>query len=292
MKNNDLTVEVKAEPADAGLENAPPVMAPKRAAEGGNDAERTDHADHAEQADQPPRNARDAGRDAARALDAAPRTEPARPAQTPPDAASLNARSEARGTGVHDRDRTDGADDAARSRSQAAGTLKAGGLDIAAFEAEYAQNGALSQESYARLEEAGLTRDVVDRYIEAQAIAAEKTVADLKAAAGGEEAYARMTQWAREALAAEDIETFNRIMDSGDLGMIRLAVSGLAARWKEAEGAAPAGLIRGAARAGSAHGDVFESAQEVVAAMRDKRYGRDPAYTRSVERRLGRSQVF
>lgn len=110
MSNNDLTVEVKAEPADAGLENAPPVMPPKRAAEGGNDA---DHADHAAQ---PPRNAQDAERAAAQALDAAPRAEPARPAHAPPDAeASLNARSKARGTGVHDRDGMDGADDAARS---------------------------------------------------------------------------------------------------------------------------------------------------------------------------------
>lgn len=177
-------------------------------------------------------------------------------------------------------------------RATAADALSDGGLDIAAFEAEYEANGALSDESYARLEKAGLTRDVVDRYIEAQAVAAQKTVEDVKAVAGGEDAYARMILWAKDALETPEIETFNRVMDSGDISMIRLAVAGLTARWKHAEGSAPTSLVSGNAAAGRSRTDVFQSSQEVVEAMRDKRYGRDPAYTRAVEQRIGRSSIF
>ena len=35
--------------------------------------------------------------------------------------------------------------------------------------------------------------------------------------------------------------------------------------------------------------DVFESAAQVVEAMRDGRYGSDPAYTRAVEAKMARS---
>ncbi|MDE7064452.1 MAG: hypothetical protein K2O70_03155, partial [Desulfovibrionaceae bacterium] len=73
--------------------------------------------------------------------------------------------------------------------------------------------------------------------------------------------------------------------------MITLAVSGMAARWREAEGADPARLVRGNTR-GPANLDVFESPQQVVEAMRDKRYGSDPAYTRQVEEKMARSKVF
>jgi hypothetical protein len=38
--------------------------------------------------------------------------------------------------------------------------------------------------------------------------------------------------------------------------------------------------------------DEFRSTAEVVAAMKDKRYGKDTAYTKDVEVKLGRSNVF
>ena len=38
--------------------------------------------------------------------------------------------------------------------------------------------------------------------------------------------------------------------------------------------------------------DEFRSTAEVVAAMKDKRYGSDSAYTKDVEQKLGRSSVF
>lgn len=176
-------------------------------------------------------------------------------------------------------------------RDEAAQTLAAKGLNVAAFEQEFAEKGNLSPESYKALEQAGFSRDMVDRYIQAGQIIEDKIVADMKALTGGEEAYAAMTGWAREHLAPEEIETYNKAVHSGDLDTVRFAVAGLHARYQTAEGQAPT-RYAGKAPGGTTSRDVFRSTAEVVSAMRDPRYGKDPAYTREIEQRLGRSDIF
>ena len=49
-------------------------------------------------------------------------------------------------------------------------------------------------------------------------------------------------------------------------------------------------LVSGKARGVAT--DAFRSTAEVVAAMKDGRYGKDPAYTKDVEQKLARSDVF
>jgi hypothetical protein len=66
-------------------------------------------------------------------------------------------------------------------------------------------------------------------------------------------------------------------------------VAGLKARF---DAQAEPNLIRGNARPTVTKTDVFRSAAEVVTAMKDSRYGKDPAYTRDVEMKLARSDVF
>ena len=45
-------------------------------------------------------------------------------------------------------------------------------------------------------------------------------------------------------------------------------------------------------KAQSAAKDEFRSTAQVVSAMKDPRYGKDSAYTKDVEEKLGRSSVF
>jgi hypothetical protein len=61
------------------------------------------------------------------------------------------------------------------------------------------------------------------------------------------------------------------------------------ARREAVEGSEP-NLLQGKAQAAAK--DEFRSTAEVVAAMKDKRYGSDSAYTKDVEQKLGRSSVF
>lgn len=174
---------------------------------------------------------------------------------------------------------------------QAGEALSSKGLDVAAFETEYAEKGELSPESYKKLADAGFGKEVVDRYIQASSIIHEKTIADVKAVAGGDAGYAAMTEWAKTGLSTAEVEAFNRVTSSGDMDMIKLAVTGLYSRYTASEGKSP-DLVGGKATSGASVKDVFRSTQEVVVAMRDPRYGKDSAYTHEIEQRLGRSNVF
>lgn len=179
------------------------------------------------------------------------------------------------------------------SPEQAAEVLPSKGLDVSAFENEYAENGSLSVESYQKLADAGLNKDMVDRYIQASTIIADTFVTEMKGLAGGDAGYEAMSEWARGSLDTKEIESFNKVTASGDLEMTRLVVAGLYARYQASEGRNP-DLVSGRAASASSgqSSNAFRSTQEVVAAMRDPRYGKDPAYTHDVEQRMARSNVF
>ena len=164
---------------------------------------------------------------------------------------------------------------ASTSRDDAEKELSGKGLDISEFE------------------QAGLGKAVVDSYIAGRTALLEGFISDVKGLAGGEDGYRAITEWAdKGGLTDAEKESYNRVMNSGDKALIKLAVSGLVAKYREEEGSTPE-LVTGKATASRrAASDTFESTEQVVAAMKDPRYGKDPAYTRAVERKVARSRVF
>lgn len=177
---------------------------------------------------------------------------------------------------------------APKDQEQAADLLKGKSLDIADFEREFMAQGALSEESYKKLTDAGIPKSVVDSYIDGRMAVAQTFISEIQGLAGGPEQYADMVQWAGQNLPPEEIRAFDSLCCSGKKDMITLAVNGLVAKWRGAEGAEPAHLAGGSVSGGGSR-DVFESAAQVVEAMRDGRYGSDPAYTRAVEAKMARS---
>lgn len=173
-------------------------------------------------------------------------------------------------------------------QEQAADLLKGKSLDIADFEREFMAQGTLSEESYKKLTEAGIPKSVVDSYIDGRMAVAQTFISEIQGLAGGPEQYADMVQWAGQNLPPEEIRAFDSLCCSGKKDMITLVVNGLVAKWRGAEGAEPAQLAGGSVSGGGSR-DVFESAAQVVEAMRDGRYGSDPAYTRAVEAKMARS---
>lgn len=181
---------------------------------------------------------------------------------------------------------------ASTSRDDAEKELSGKGLDISEFEQEFDATGGLSEESYAKLEQAGLGKAVVDSYIAGRTALLEGFISDVKGLAGGEDGYRAITEWAdKGGLTDAEKDSYNRVMNAGDKELIKLAVSGLVAKYREEEGSTPA-LVTGKVAARREPSDAFESTEQVVAAMKDPRYGRDPAYTRAVERKVARSRVF
>ena len=167
--------------------------------------------------------------------------------------------------------------------------LDKAGVDFNALQSEYDAQGEVSADSYTKLEEAGFSKDLVDSYIKGQeSLNAnyEKAVYDT---AGGQEAYGELIQWAGDNLQQGEIAAFDKAVSSGDVDMVKMAVSGLQTKYQAAEGTDPTLLSEG--KSSNSTGGVFNSWAEVTAAMNDTRYESDVAYRQKVSAKLGRSNL-
>ena len=165
--------------------------------------------------------------------------------------------------------------------AQAAQALQAKGMDLNVFTEEFVEKGALTPESYAKLEAAGYTKEVVDQYIEGRVAVASQRDSVAYEAAGGEESYTEMAKWAAVNLTPAERQAYNDSL-RGSVEQMKLAIGGLKARYQAASGSDPQ-LVGGARGAGDSG---FESMAQVTAAMKDPRYGSDPAYRKQVEQKL------
>ena len=105
---------------------------------------------------------------------------------------------------------------------------------------------------------------------------------------GGEKAYQSMLTWAGDNFSQEEIEMYDGVMGSGNPNAIYYAVQALQSRYNDAVGS-DGQLLTG--RGAQDTDDSFKSQAELVAAMSDPRYDRDPAYRNDVMRRLENSDV-
>jgi hypothetical protein len=176
------------------------------------------------------------------------------------------------------------------------GKLDEAGIDFQEMNVRWQQSGTLESGDYDQLAEAGFSRDMVDAYLSGlQYKAAQDTalsvkeVASIKESLGGEAEYNKMIQWAGDNLTPEEVEGFNQIINTQPMAAVKMAVTGLHARYTAVEGREPK-LIGGRASKGSS--DKFESTAQLVEAMSDPRYSKDPAYQRKVQEKLGRSSIF
>jgi len=105
--------------------------------------------------------------------------------------------------------------------------------------------------------------------------------------AGGEAEYGRLTSWASQNLAEDKMNAFNSVVNNGEALAIQMAVAGLRSEYENQEGYEGRMLTGKAAKTQ----DGFRSQAEVVQAMSDPRYDRDPAYRQDLYDKLERSNV-
>ena len=179
-------------------------------------------------------------------------------------------------------------------------TLSEGATLITSASDEYYANGnKLSPETLQKFSSMS-SQDLIKAYMEVQQLPeyqqAQQTpveitdaqVNQIKNAAGGEAAYSNIINWAKSNLEAEQINAFDDVVNTGSVQAINLAVAGLKAQYDNANGV-EGRMVTGKAPTNS--GDVFRSQQELVAAMNDVRYDRDPAYRQDVIEKLDRSNL-
>ena len=104
---------------------------------------------------------------------------------------------------------------------------------------------------------------------------------------GGQEQYTNMLRWAADNCDEQTIQMYDAVMAKGDLESCFFAVQAMAFRMAEMEGRTPDDFLSGRTPVQTA--DVFRSQAEVVEAMNDPRYDRDPAYRQDIMNKLERS---
>ena len=109
---------------------------------------------------------------------------------------------------------------------------------------------------------------------------------EVKNAVGGDQQYKQMIQWAGKNLDETKIQAFDSIVNSGSLDAIKFAVNGLKSEYLNAVGYEGT-MVQG--KPPQVNTDVFRSQAELVAAMNDRRYDKDPAYRQDVIQKLERS---
>ena len=179
-------------------------------------------------------------------------------------------------------------------------TMSEGATLITDASKEYYDNGnKLSDETLAKFSSLS-SQDLIKAYMEVQsnpefqaqagppAEISPSDINQIKNSAGGDQAYANIINWAKSNLPQEQISAFDNILDTGSVQAIKLAVSGLKAEYDNANGV-EGRMVTG--KAPQNNGDIFRSQQELVAAMNDPRYDRDPAYRQDVIEKLDRSNL-
>jgi len=159
--------------------------------------------------------------------------------------------------------------------------------------AEWSEKGELSAETVAELSKLS-SQDLISAYLEAQQAPSQTQdlsqgqVDSIYKAIGGEEQYNALTTWAANNLPEAAVSAYNNLVEQGDPATIQLALAGLRAAYIDSNGY-EGETLTGKPAANKA--DVFRSQAEVVQAMSDPRYDRDPAYRNDVFEKLNRSNL-
>jgi Phage T7 capsid assembly protein len=152
-------------------------------------------------------------------------------------------------------------------------------------EAEWAETGELSIETYKSLEKAGYSPAIVDRYIAGQVAMADAVTAKAHAITEGPENYEKMAEWADENLTDEEIQSFDVQVQNTETQ--EYAIQQMYAKYK-AEADVEPDLIGGDTNTVTT-GDFFKNSSEMVKAINSNEYKSDPTYQKQVEQMIANS---
>ena len=167
------------------------------------------------------------------------------------------------------------------------------------YSKEITEKGQLSAESITKAAaEFGVTEDMVRQYIAGSqveagsgglSVEAQAVVSTAYELVGGEAQYAGFHKWASEN-AADQMADLAFAADSGKPSVLKALMAPLVAQWKESGAAGAPRSVRHEAASATASPDGalegFTSREEQIAAMRDPRYAKDPAYRAKVDQRI------
>jgi hypothetical protein len=119
-------------------------------------------------------------------------------------------------------------------------------------------------------------------------VATEEDVTQIQDSVGGVDEYQNMLQWAGQNLSEQEINLYDAAMDRGDPLTMFFAAQALNSRYQDAVGYDGEMLTGSAPRNTS---NAFRSQAELIAAMSDPRYDKDPAYRQDIADKLAVSNI-
>ena len=170
-----------------------------------------------------------------------------------------------------------------QQQEEAVKTLETLGLDFNKYSEEVISKGELSAESYAELEKAGLSKELVNAYKDG--IEAKQTlfVNQVLTHFGGEDSYNQLSAFIRS-LGEAQVDYMNKVVSTGNIAQTIEALEGYKARMQLKHGSKNPVVIGGQA-VGTGVAQGFSSQAEMIKAMTDPRYRDDTAYRMEVQRK-------
>lgn len=166
--------------------------------------------------------------------------------------------------------------------------LEGKGIDYAALEAEYNENGGLSEDSYKLLEEKGYPKALVEAALAGWQAKADAFANKIIEDAGGINEYERIKNFV-QSQGKGAVNAFNTIVNKDDLSVVSAYIAGVKAQMVAQHGTANP-TLGGSGNVGKSKG--YTDANEMIKAMSDPRYGKDPNYMQEVERKVAASKFF
>ena len=159
-------------------------------------------------------------------------------------------------------------------------------------------NGTLTDDMYSKLESTGLSKEIIDNYLEgvkgnlgmsqenASPVLSESEIKDLKNIAGGERGYEQLMNWAGNNLTEQDAKNYDDVLATGNKAAISFAVKALMGQYEDANGR-DSNIVTGK----QSSTENYRSMAEVVRDMNKPEYRTDEAFRDDVIRKLAQSNI-
>ena len=170
------------------------------------------------------------------------------------------------------------------SVEEATKTLSEKGIDYGALTTEYEEKGALSEDTYKKLADAGYPKAVVDTYIRGIEAANEAFVNSVYTVAGGKAEYDKLSNYI-QSKGKDAVEGFNDALMNGSLSTVKMLINGFKAEMTLRNGTQKASVLGSGSPAGTSG---FANEADMDKAMDDPRYGVDEEYTKQVTKRISK----
>ena len=172
--------------------------------------------------------------------------------------------------------------DATEAAKETTAQDETGSFSVTQFEQEFAENGSLSEASYAELEKNGFSKAQVDAYINGQQYYGESVKNAVYDSVGGQENYVEVINWASDNMPPEIIKEYNDAVDSLDQAKMLRTLEYMKFKMGDSQPSAPRRL-EGDAPAGGIQ--PYTSKVEWQNAQSNRLYGKDAKYTNMVDQR-------